>query len=132
MCLKLANLLELTEESLHPADEVVHLFQGRAVGHGGSDLQNGLLVAGEIAALIDLLHEQAQCATQALVQDRLYRLFPGIGRYPFIIGMDPERIPCRQRFLWVFRGQLDLFRQQEHRQTENQKQQQASRLLPTP
>ena len=89
MCLKLADLLELTEESLHTADEVVHLFQGRAVGHGGSDLQDGLLVAGEIAARIYLLHEKAQRATQTPVQDRFYGLFPRIGRHPLIIGVDP-------------------------------------------
>ena len=120
--LELADFLVRAQVALHAADEVVHLFEGRPVGHRGADAEHGLLAAGEIAALVHFLDEEAQRAAQRLVDDGLDGLFPCLFRGELVVSLNPERVGGGQLGVLV---RLYLLRQEEDRQAEHERQEHA-------
>lgn len=106
-CLELSDLLKLTQKSLHPFYQRVHLLQRASVGQRGVYRQHHFtLVAPEIAAVIYFLYEQAQGSAQCLVDYRLHVLaVSGIVEH-LVIQFRPSAFRFRL---------LNLFGKHEHR-----------------
>ena len=129
--LELADLLEAAQVSLHPPDQMVGLLERRPAGQRGADRQHGLLIAGEITPLIDLLDKEPQRAPQSLIHDGLYGLFPDRLAYELVVFLDQKRIIGRQH-PFLFRVRILYFLgQEEDRNAKRQEQEATNRLAPT-
>ena len=127
VCLELADLFIGAQEGFHPAYQRIHLLERSTTGHGSRDAEHGLVVAGEVAAFIYFLDEEAQRAAQSFVERRLDFLLPHVFLHQRIIGIDTQRVGMRIPFLVVV---LDFLRQEKDRQAECQHQYGTGKFLP--
>ena len=117
--MKLFDFLKAAQIGFHALHQRIHLFKRAAIGQIGIGVKHHFFVAGEIAALVHLLHKEAQTASQSLVYNRFHRLLISRRTENLII----KRFPSALSFQFIG--------QQENRQTEAEKQQQAHRPTPT-
>lgn len=98
------------------------------MGRRSADGKNRFVISGKITAFVHFLDEDAQGASERLVDDGLNFLFVCFAGNYFVILLDKQRVGSGIYLVLVVH--LDLLRQKEYGESENQDKNQAGRLLP--